>query len=388
MSNENNNLSLYGWSDNLFRQKQISQYKDMSHGRIIVTHKTCYEVVAEDGVYLCELTGNMIYGRVPDEYPCTGDWVIFQPFDANKGIIVDILPRERALYRKKNGRVADRQAIASYVDKAFIVQSLDDNFNVRRAERFIAQVMEEKIKPVLVLNKADLGCDRQKIDEAIKHIARQFPVFITSIRQPQTILRLRESITKGETVVFVGSSGVGKSSLVNALCGKSVLNTSDISLSTGKGRHTSTRREMVLMDGSGVLIDTPGVREFGLAIDNPDSLTEMFEISDYAESCRFSDCKHIDEPGCAVLEAVHNGTLDHKVYESYLKLRREAWHFSASEHEKRKKEKSFTKLVEEVNAGTLSDKVILYDGFSASYCLVRVYGNYSLAFRVKAFQLL
>ena len=325
MSNENNNLSLYGWSDNLFRQKQISQYKDMSHGRIIVTHKTCYEVVAEDGVYLCELTGNMIYGRVPDEYPCTGDWVIFQPFDANKGIIVDILPRERALYRKKNGRVADRQAIASYVDKAFIVQSLDDNFNVRRAERFIAQVMEEKIKPVLVLNKADLGCDRQKIDEAIKHIARQFPVFITSIRQPQTILRLRESITKGETVVFVGSSGVGKSSLVNALCGKSVL-----------------------MDGSGVLIDTPGVREFGLAIDNPDSLTEMFEISDYAESCRFSDCKHIDEPGCAVLEAVHNGTLDHKVYESYLKLKREAWHFSASEHEKRKKEKSFTKLVEEV----------------------------------------
>ena len=348
MSNENNNLSLYGWNDNLFRQKQISQYKDMSHGRIIVTHKTCYEVVAEDGVYLCELTGNMIYGRVPDEYPCTGDWVIFQPFDANKGIIVDILPRERALYRKKNGRVADRQAIASYVDKAFIVQSLDDNFNVRMAERFIAQVMEEKIKPVLVLNKADLGCDRQKIDEAIKHIARQFPVFITSIRQPQTILRLRESITKGETVVFVGSSGVGKSSLVNTLCGKSVLNTSDISLSTGKGRHTSTRREMVLMDGSGVLIDTPSVREFGLAIDNPDSLTEMFEISDYAESCRFSDCKHIDEPGCAVLEAVHNGTLDHKVYESYLKLRREAWHFSASEHEKRKKEKSFTKLVEEV----------------------------------------
>ena len=112
MSNENNNLSLYGWSDNLFRQKQISQFKDMSHGRI-VTHKTCYEVVAEDGVYLCELTGNMIYSRMPDEYLCTGDWVIFQPFDANKGIIVDTLPRERALYRKKNGTVADRQAIAS-----------------------------------------------------------------------------------------------------------------------------------------------------------------------------------------------------------------------------------------------------------------------------------
>ena len=199
-----------------------------------------------------------------------------------------------------------------------------------------------------MLNKADLDFDRQEIEEQIKHIFRRIPVFFTSIRQPETILRLRESIPEGETVVFVGSSGVGKSSLVNALCGKSLLLASDISLSTGKGRHTSTRREMVLMDGSGVLIDTPGVREFGLAIDNPDSLTEMFEISDYAESCRFSDCKHIDEPGCAVLEAVHNGTLDHKVYESYLKLKREAWHFSASEHEKRKKEKSFTKLVEEV----------------------------------------
>ena len=130
--------------------------------------------------------------------------------------------------------------------------------------------------------------------------------------------------------------------------GKTVLLTSDISLSTGKGRHTSTRREMVLMNDSGVLIDTPGVREFGLVIDNPDSLAEVLEISDYAESCRFKDCKHINEPGCAVLEAVNSGVLDYKVYASYLKLRREAWHFSASEHEKRKKEKSFTKLVEEV----------------------------------------
>lgn len=148
--------------------------------------------------------------------------------------------------------------------------------------------------------------------------------------------------------MFVGSSGVGKSSLVNALCEKSVLLTSDISLSTGKGRHTSTRREMVLMDGSGVLIDTPGVREFGLAIDDPDSLAEVLEISDYAASCRFKDCKHINEPGCAVLEAVSSGVLDPKVYESYLKLRREAWHFSTSEYEKRKRDKSFSKLVDEV----------------------------------------
>jgi ribosome biogenesis GTPase / thiamine phosphate phosphatase len=342
------NLNTYGWNDKLNQLKQDSTHSALIHGRISIVHRTCYEVISENGLLQCELTGNMMYGKSDFELPCTGDWVLFQSFDENKGIIVDMLPRERTLYRKKSGTVADKQAIASYVDKAFIVQSLDDNFNVRRAERFMVQILEEQINPVLVLNKADLGIDRQKIDEAIKHIARQMPVFFTSIHQPQTILRLRESIAEGETVVFVGSSGVGKSSLVNALCEKPVLMTSDISLSTGKGRHTSTRREMVLMNGSGILIDTPGVREFGLAIDNPDSLAEMLEISDYAKLCRFKDCTHTNEPDCAVLEAVNNGMLDVKVYESYLKLKREAWHFSTSEHEKRKRDKSFSKLIDEV----------------------------------------
>ena len=250
--------------------------------------------------------------------------------------------------RRKNGTVAEKQAIAAHVDKAFIVQSLDDNFNVRRAERFMVQMREENIIPVLVLNKVDLGFDQQKVEEQIRHVTRQIPVFYTSIHESRTIFGLREFIAAGETVVFVGSSGVGKSSLVNALCEKSVLLTSGISQSTGKGRHTSTRREMVLMDGGGVLIDTPGVREFGLAVDDSGALDEILEITDYAQSCRFKDCEHINEPGCAVLDAVSRGILDRQVYESYLKLRRETWHFSASEHEKRKKEKSFTKLVDEV----------------------------------------
>ncbi|HBG41766.1 MAG TPA: ribosome small subunit-dependent GTPase A [Porphyromonadaceae bacterium] len=341
-------LNNYGWNDKLNQLKQESMHKALPHGRVAVVHRTCYEIISESGLLQCELTGNMMYGKSDIELPCVGDWVIFQPFDENKGIIVDMLSRERTLYRKKSGTVADKQVIASYVDKAFIVQSFDDNFNIRRVERFMVQILEENINPVLVLNKADLGFDRQKVEEQIKHIAHQVPVSFTSIHQPETVLRLRESILEGETVVFVGSSGVGKSSLVNALCEKPILLTSGISLSTGKGRHTSTRREMVSMDGSGILIDTPGVREFGLAIDDTDSLAEMLEISDYAESCRFKDCGHTGEPGCAVLEAVNNGALDRKVYESYLKLQREARHFSASEHEKRKKDKSFSKLVDEV----------------------------------------
>ncbi|MBV7531429.1 ribosome small subunit-dependent GTPase A [Chitinophaga sp. sic0106] len=348
MSNEHNiNISIYGWNNTLHELKQTSAYHAMLHGRVTVVHRTCYEVIAEDGLFQCELTGNMLYGKSASELPCTGDWVTFQPFDEHKGIILDMLPRERTLYRRKSGTVADKQAIAAYVDKAFIVQGLDDNFNVRRAERFMVQILEENIQPVLVLNKADLPFDKQQVLAAIQHLSNQMPVFFTSTHQPETILALKESISTGETVVFVGSSGVGKSSLVNALCGEQSLLTSHISESTGKGRHTSTRREMVLMDGAGVLIDTPGVREFGLVLDNPDALEQALEISDYADACRFRDCQHINEAGCAVIAAVQEGALDQKVYESYLKLRREAWHYTASKHEKKKWERSFTKIVEE-----------------------------------------
>ena len=348
-------LHNYGWCDHLDQLKQQSIHNSLTHGRIAVVHRTCYDVVAGDGLFECEITGAMMYGRGESELPCTGDWVVFQPFDEGRGIIVDMLPRERTLYRRKSGSTSDRQAIAAWVDRAFIVQSLDDNFNPRRAERFMAQITEAGISPALVLNKADLDFDREAVERQIEHLARRMPVFVTSVRQPETIQALRESISGGETVVFVGSSGVGKSSLVNALCGEVLLATSEISLSTGKGRHTSTRREMVPMPGGGVLIDTPGVREFGLTESDPKALAEILEIDRYAASCRFADCTHTDEPGCGVLAAVQSGELPREVYESYLKLRREAWHFTASEHEKRKKMKSFSSRVEA--AKTKKDKM-------------------------------
>ncbi len=343
-----NDIQLYGWSEELFGQKQESNYKDFMHGRVTVTHRTCYEVISETGHHTCELTGNMLYGRDASEYPCTGDWVIFQPTDDDKGIIFDTLPRAKTLYRLKSGSASQQQAIASHIDKAFIVQSLDSSFNVRRIERFIVQLSAEDIQPVLILTKTDLGFDTDEVDKAITHLSHKMAVFYTSIEFPESIDKLREFIQTGETVVFTGMSGVGKSTLINALCGQEVLQTGTISDSTGKGKHTSTRREMVLLPGSGVLIDTPGVKLFGVTNDNSDNLSEIFDISPYEGKCRFNDCQHVGEKGCAVIEAVENGEIDNGVYESYLKLRREAWHYSASVHEKRKKEKSLSKLIDEV----------------------------------------
>jgi len=339
-----NNLALFGWNSNLFQLKQASSYSHLFHGRVSAVNKTNYEVVSENGLLFCELTGSLLFGKSSFELPCTGDWVIFQPFDHDKGIIVDILPRARTLYRRKSGTVSDKQAIASHIDKAFIVQGLDANFNPRRTERFMVQVLEENIEPILILTKSDLKFNRQDIDNSLKHITSKVPVFFTSIHSTESIVLVRESIRPGETVVFVGSSGVGKSSLVNALCERTVFFTSETSSVTGKGRHTSTRREMALMDGSGVLIDTPGVREFGITVDTPEALEGIFDISEFAGSCRFDNCTHITEPGCAVKDAVDNGFLGPDMYESYLKLRKESWHFSASEHEKRKRDKSFSKI--------------------------------------------
>lgn len=287
----------------------------------------------------------MLYGKEPSEYPCTGDWVIFQPIDTDKGIILDRLPRQKTLYRLKSGSVSERQAIASFIDKAFIVQSLDEHFNVRRIERFLLQTAEENIRPVLVLTKTDLGFNKEETENALKHISRQMPVFYTSTNSAESIDKLRAFISPGETIVFTGMSGVGKSTLINALCRQQLLQTGALSDSTGKGKHTSTRREMVLMPDSGVLIDTPGIKLFGVTNDNADNLSEMLDISGYEGKCRFKDCQHIREKGCAVIEAVDKGEIDRAVYENYLKLRREAWHYTASVHEKRKREKSFSKMV-------------------------------------------
>ena len=341
------NLCLYGWNDQWQQQKNNLSYTGLEHGRIITTHKNRYDVITSQGILSCELTGNYLYTKEPDEYPVTGDWVVFQRFD-DLGIIIDVLPHINVLSRKKSGTKADVQHFASNIDKAFIVQGCDSNFNVRRTERFLIQVIDSGITPVLILTKSDLTSDADVLKQSLGKVLEKAKVFITSIYNEKSISYLKSGINPYETIIFIGSSGVGKSSLVNKLCGNEVLETSDISTFTGKGRHTSTRREIILLESGGILLDTPGVREFGLAVDSQDTIAETLDIGQLAKECKFHDCTHINEPGCAVLEAVESGNLGVGVYNSYIKLRKEAQYFNESAYERRAKEKQLSRMVKKI----------------------------------------
>lgn len=341
-------LQLYGWNSSLEAEKQNSSFSQLQHGRVAVSHKTCYEVVAESGTYTCELTGNLLYSLNEEQFPCTGDWVLFQAIEAEKGIIYQLFARRKTLYRLKTGSKSERQAIAAHVDKAFVVQSLDQGFNIRRAERFLLQLAEESITPILVFTKTDLGFPMEEAEKAVLHLKKKAEVFFTSIQKPESIEALRGIIVPGETIVFTGMSGVGKSTLINALLGNELFDTGEISTSTGKGKHTTTRREMVLLPNAGVLIDTPGIKLLGITNTDHNQLAEMLDIDLLGKECRYSDCQHENEQGCAVRKALQNGKLEQAIYENYLKMKREAWHYSSSVHEKRKHEKGFAKMVKEV----------------------------------------
>lgn len=341
------NLCSYGWNDQWQQLKNNLSYNQLEHGRIITTHRTRYDVATSEGVLSCELTGNILYTKEPNEYPITGDWVVFQRF-GELGIIIDILSRTNALSRKKSGTKASIQHFAANIDKVFIVQSCDANFNVRRTERFLIQVIDSGIIPILILTKADLGTDIGKLKQSLGKIKEKAEVFVTSIYDTESIDHLRKIIHPTETFIFIGSSGVGKSSLINRLCDNAVLDTSTISTSTGKGKHTSTRREIILLESGGILLDTPGVREFGLAVDSDDTIAETLDIDRLTTQCRFHDCTHISEPDCAVLKAIASGDLDAGTYNSYMKLKREAMYFNETTYERRERERQFKRLVKQV----------------------------------------
>ena len=296
--------------------------------RVIAEHKGRY-IVADSGQEMsAEITGKMMFdAETRKDYPAVGDWVAAQSFDEHSpAIIHHILPRSTTLSRKTSGREVEEQIIAVNVDVVFIVQSLDAGFNLRRLERFIVIAVQSGAQPVILLSKADLLSESElgeKIEE-VKKIAQNAVVVAYSAKSMLHLDTIRNLIEPHKTVCFIGSSGAGKSTLINRLIGTEKLHTQDVREEDAKGKHTTTHRELITLDNGCCVIDTPGLREIGLWETNG-SIEETFpDIAELSLQCKFTDCKHAFEPGCAVQSALNDGTLGKERYESFLKLKKEA----------------------------------------------------------------
>jgi len=332
------NLKRIGWNTDLEEKfelyKENNSLENIFVGRIALEFKTRYRVFSEFGEIdavisdkirsKSTLTTEDIDGTLGNALPKVGDWVIFTYEEKDKlGIIKRVLPRKSKFSRNSAGKSAEEQIIATNVDITFLVNALNDDFNPRRIERYLTAIWESGTSPVILLNKADLCDDVDRMIEDVEDISFGVPIFAVSAFDGSGLDSIREYIKDDKTCVFIGSSGVGKSTIINALLGEERQKTQALSKYKDKGKHTTTNREMIVLEDGGVVIDTPGIREIQLWT-NEGSMSNLFEdVEEIIRQCRFSDCKHKTEPGCAVIKALEDGTLDEKRLKNYYKLQRE-----------------------------------------------------------------
>ncbi|HBS88207.1 MAG: ribosome small subunit-dependent GTPase A [Bacteroidetes bacterium GWF2_38_335] len=342
------NLIDLGYNDQFAKSRVENNLIGYEIGRVIAEHKERYIVWTEKGELESEITGNLRFtAKSREDFPAVGDWVALSVFDSGFSIIHKILPRYSMLSRQSVGSFGEVQVIAANIDFALLVQAVDRDLNFNRIERYLTICHSSKVDPIIVFTKIDL-IDIQKkteIIESLKQRIKNIPVFAISSETGEGYPQLKQVLEKGKTFCLLGSSGVGKSTLLNNLSGKTVMKTDSISQSTGKGRHVTSHRELTLLENGAILIDNPGMKEVGI-VDEAGGLESTFEvIYNKADMCQFKDCKHLNEKGCAVIKAVYDGEIDSKSYENFLKMEREKSHFESSVFEKRKKDKQFGKMV-------------------------------------------
>ena len=322
----------YGWSDALAQQFSPHHEAGLIPGRVVVQQRGLYGLMTELGEVRAKISGKLAREAEAGGYPAAGDWVALSiAAPGELGVIHHLLPRRTAFTRKAAGPAGGVQVVAANVDVAFLTASLNADLNPRRVERYLASAWQSGAAPVVVLTKADLCADIDAVTAQIEAVAFGVPVHAVSAVTGEGLDALRVYLGPGKTAVLLGSSGVGKSTLVNALVGSQRMATQAIREDDGRGRHTTSHRELILLPGGGVLLDTPGMREMGLW-DAEEGLGVAFEdIDDLAAQCRFTDCGHTNEPGCAVREAMVSGALDGDRWRSYQKLQRELAHLEAKE---------------------------------------------------------
>jgi ribosome biogenesis GTPase / thiamine phosphate phosphatase len=343
------NLICFGWNESI--QQYFNTLKtQLFCGRVISIKGFKYFLVTERGELETELSGKLLFETENENLPKVGDWVLFQDYDT-MGYIIELLPRKNALSRKTAGTKFQRQVLAANIDYALIVQGLDRDFNLMRLERYIVQIAACGIKPVVVLNKADLVDDSNSFKAQVEKLKRDAPIFICSSITGEGMTGLIDDVfSPGKTCVLIGSSGVGKSSLLNRIMNNHAQQTGSVSEANYKGKHTTTTRDLFLLSNGSLLIDTPGMREFGLTFEENVAEGDLFpEISKLATGCRYNDCRHIEENGCAVLAALENGELEGILYNSYSKLLKEQKRFQVTADEKKRMNKQFGKISREAN---------------------------------------
>ena len=337
-----------GYNDKLRKLRVVNNLSDFEIGRVIAEHKERYIVKTENGEYEAEITGNLRYSaKSRIDFPAVGDWVALTTYDTEFSVIHKILPRLSMITRQAVGQFGEIQIIATNIDYAFLIQAVDRDFNINRLERYLTICYSSRVKPIIVLTKTDL-INEQKITEikdSIKQRIKDIAVFVISNETHDGYEALKKYIEKGKTYCMLGSSGVGKSTLLNNLSGKTLMRTDTISQSTNKGRHITSHRELIVLESGGILVDNPGMREVGITDTSRGLETTFDRIIRLSLNCKFNDCTHINEVGCAVIEAVENGEIDKKSYENYLKMEREKAHFESTIEEKRKKDKEFGKVI-------------------------------------------
>ncbi len=340
----------FGFSEKV-KERIPADINEVELGRVIVEHKERYVLQSSEGIFNAEITGNLRFtAESRADFPAVGDWVRFMKMDDENAIIIELFPRYSVLERQAVGKTGETQIIASNIDCAFLVQAVGHDFNLKRLERYLTLCNSAKIAPVIVLTKIDLIAKSEvktfvdQIEERIKNI----PI-LTISSETQAGYSELEAIMKAHlTYCFIGSSGVGKSTIVNQLKNKEVLKTRAISSSTNKGRHTTSHRELFVLPNGSIIIDTPGMREVGVTDESQGIEITYEQISELAQQCKFGNCTHTNETGCAVLDAIETGNLSEDVYENYQKLKREQEHFSSTVYEKRQRDKDFGKMIKAV----------------------------------------
>ncbi|MFA5083971.1 MAG: ribosome small subunit-dependent GTPase A [Candidatus Paceibacterota bacterium] len=318
-----------------------------SVARVIAEYKGAYKVKNPTSEYLAKITGKQMFEALSrEDYPAVGDWVAITELDAERAVIHGVLPR-RTIIKRKYINKNETQIIAANIDVAFVIESVDRDYNLNRLERYSAIAKDGGVKPAIILNKIDL-ISEEELDSKLAQIKNRFndiDIVPTSTITNEGLDELKKYILGRKTYCFLGSSGVGKSSLINKLFGESIIKTEDISLRTGRGKHATTSREMYFLENGGIVIDNPGMREVGMT-DTSIGIDNLFEeITALAKKCRYVDCTHIHEPGCEVLSLLKSGKLDEGKYSNYISLKKEAEYYEMTELEKREKDRQFGKFI-------------------------------------------